>query len=296
MELPEGGLLGKVWSYWVQIRSMHIGQHAANAGYFIALSVFPTLVLLMGLLRYTGLGAESLTEMLHGILPTALMPAAQKLIMNTYQGTNSAVLSISAVTALWSASRGIHGLRTGLNAIYGVSENRGYFHTRMLSVFYTFAFLIVLVLTLVLHVFGTELLGLLPLAESPVFRFLESVVDLRFFLLLGPLVMAGMGAWYYYAPAKEPNYGLGYRTKWSMASPAAWRYAQRGSGMIYMILGGALAVIVLVLSLFFGLMSPVTVAVISLIAVFLEALLALGAFILVENLLRKHFDANGDRI
>ena len=119
---------------------------------------------------------------------------------------------------------------------------------------------------------------------------------LRFFLLLGPLVMAGMGAWYYYAPAKEPNYGLGYRTKWSMASPAAWRYAQRVSGMIYMILGGVLAVIVLVLSLFFGLMSPVTVAVISLIAVFLEALLALGAFILVENLLRKHFDANGDRI
>ena len=42
-----------------------------------------------------------------------------------------------------------------------------------------------LLLTLVLHVFGTELLNLLPLEESPVFRFLESIVDLRFFLLLG---------------------------------------------------------------------------------------------------------------
>jgi membrane protein len=171
--------------YIRRIFELNIPVYASQASFFIVLSVFPTLVLLMGLLRYTGLGAESLTEMLHGILPTALMPAAQKLIMNTYQGTNSAVLSISAVTALWSASRGIHGLRTGLNAIYGVSENRGYFHTRMLSVFYTFAFLIVLVLTLVLHVFGTELLGLLPLEESPVFQFLESVVDLRFFLLLG---------------------------------------------------------------------------------------------------------------
>jgi membrane protein len=71
-----------------------------------------------------------------------------------------------------------------LNAIYGVQENRGYFRTRFLSVFYTVSFLLTLLLTLVLHVFGTSLVELLPLSENPLLRFLESVIDLRFFLLL----------------------------------------------------------------------------------------------------------------
>ncbi|MBP3588172.1 MAG: YihY/virulence factor BrkB family protein [Clostridia bacterium] len=167
------------------IGERNIPVYASNASFFIVLSVFPTLVLLLGLLRYTGLEVENLTELLHGIIPTALMPAAQKLIMNTYNSSTGTILSISALTALWSASRGVYGLVTGLNSIYGTSENRGYFYTRTVSVLYTFGFLIVLLLTLVLHVFGTTLVELLPLESSPLFRLLESVVDLRFFVLLG---------------------------------------------------------------------------------------------------------------
>lgn len=183
-------LLQHRWVKWFlavcrYIAELNIPVYASNASFFIALSVFPTLVLLMGLLRYTGLDVENLTELLHGIVPTALMPSAQKLILNTYQSTTGTVLSVSALTALWSASRGVYGLVTGLNSIYGTSEDRGYFYTRTVSVLYTFGFLVVLLLTLVLHVFGTTLLELLPLESSPLFRFLESVVDLRFFVLLG---------------------------------------------------------------------------------------------------------------
>ena len=131
--------------YIRRIFELNIPVYASQASFFIVLSVFPTLVLLMGLLRYTGLGAESLTEMLHGILPTALMPAAQKLIMNTYQGTNSAVLSISAVTALWSASRGIVALTRGLNRMYGLTESRNYFLLR----FFAFAETLILEIALI---------------------------------------------------------------------------------------------------------------------------------------------------
>jgi membrane protein len=49
---------------------------------------------------------------------------------------------------------------------------------------YTFLFLLVLVLTLVLHVFGTGLLQFLSEASLPFFRFLSGIVDLRFFLLV----------------------------------------------------------------------------------------------------------------
>ena len=191
--------------YLQKLFELNIPVYASQASFFIVLSVFPSLVLLMGLLRYVGIEVEHLTEMLHGILPTALMPAAQKLIMNTYQGTNGTVLSISALTALWSASRGIHGLQTGLNAIYGVKENRGYFRIRFLSVVYTFGFLLVLVLTLVLHVFEPEILAWIPFSESPLFRFLESVVDMRFFLLLGVQTLL-FSAMFCVLPNRKPHF------------------------------------------------------------------------------------------
>jgi len=144
MEFPKGGLLGKAWEYFRQFSRMRIGLHAANAGYFIVLSVFPTLVLLLGLLRYTGMDAGNLMSLLSGVIPEVLLPAAEKLIISTYAYTSTAVVSVSAIGALWSASRGIYGLLVGLNTIYGVREDRGYLYTRSISMLYTFLFLVVL--------------------------------------------------------------------------------------------------------------------------------------------------------
>lgn len=184
MELPRGGLIGKGLYYWQKISRMHIGLYAANAGYFIALSVFPTLVLVLGLLRYTGMDAGDLLSLLSGFIPDVLMSAAEKLIITTYAYTSTAVVSVSAIGALWSASRGVHGLLMGLNAIYDVREDRGYIYTRGISVLYTFLFLVVLVLTLVLNVFGEAILERLPPARGAIWELLDSIVDLRFILLL----------------------------------------------------------------------------------------------------------------
>lgn len=183
-QLPKGGLIGKAVGILRDIASLDIPVHAANACYFIILAVFPTLVLLMSLLRYTGLDVIDLVHMLEGVIPTALLPEAEQLILSTYESTSRAVVGLSAITALWSASRGIYGLLTGLNAVYGVSEDRGWLYTRSISVLYTFLFLLVLLLTLVLHVFGTALLNMLSSSENPLLRFLTGVVDLRYFLLI----------------------------------------------------------------------------------------------------------------
>lgn len=179
-----GRIFGKITQLRRFIAPLRIPLHAANTGYFLILSVFPALVLLLSLLRYTALDVHSLLGLLEGVIPQALLPDAELLIVSLYENASSALVGFSAATALWSASRGIYGLLTGLNAIYQVPENRGYFQTRLISVLYTFLFLLVLLLTLVLHVFGTDLLKVLSQSEVPVLRFLTRVVDLRFFLLV----------------------------------------------------------------------------------------------------------------
>lgn len=183
-EYPRGGLIGKTVYAVRYVAGLKIPVYASHAGYFIVLAVFPSLVLLLSLLRYTGLSVDALTQMLEGVIPQALLPAAKRLIVSTYVNTSGAVVSISVLTALWSASRGIHGLITGLNAIYDVQESRGYWYTRGISMLYTFLFLLVLLLTLVLHVFGSTLLGMLSLEGNSLLAFLSDVIDFRFFLLL----------------------------------------------------------------------------------------------------------------
>lgn len=183
-QFPKGGILGRVAHAAQTVHQMHIPLHAGYTAYFLILSVFPALLLVLSMLRYTGLQVEALIELLRDFLPEALMGAVEELVYSTYLHSNGAVVGVAAITALWSASRGVYGLLQGLNAIYDVSENRSYFYTRAISVVYMFLFLLVLLLTLFLHVFGGTLLNMLTMVDNPVVIFLVDLIDFRFFLLL----------------------------------------------------------------------------------------------------------------
>ncbi|MBQ6832557.1 MAG: YihY/virulence factor BrkB family protein [Oscillospiraceae bacterium] len=182
-KIPKGGLLGQINRTVRWLASFRVGLYAAYTSFFMILSLFPGLVLLLGLLRYAGLDGNSLLAVIEGFVPEVLLPMVRRIVLSTYQNTTGTVLSLSVAVALWSASRGIYGLVIGLNAIYGVRESRGYFYTRLVSMGYMFAFLIVLLLTLLLNVFGTSLLQSLP-ADTPFVRFLYDVLGLRSILLL----------------------------------------------------------------------------------------------------------------
>ena len=178
------GSIDRITQFLRHFSQQRIGVHAASAGYFIVLSVFPLLVLLLALLRYTGLQVDTLTDFVGDFLPDALIPSAKRLIVSTYRNTSGAVVSLSALTGLWSASRGVYGLLTGLNAIYKVPESRGYAYTRSISVFYTFLFILLLIATLVLNVFGATLLDALPLQDLSLLQFLWDLVNQRFLVML----------------------------------------------------------------------------------------------------------------
>ena len=184
MNLPRKRIFQNGMELWRFALRQRVSVHAAHASYFIVLAVFPTLLLLLGLLRYTGLEVENLLQILSDVLPAVLIPAVENLIYSAYYNTSGAVVSVSAITAIWSASRGIYGLLSGLNSIYGVREDRGYFYTRMVSVLYTFAFLVVLQMTLLFHVFGASVLQAAP-EQTGFWYFLAELVDLRFFILFG---------------------------------------------------------------------------------------------------------------
>ena len=173
----------KKWlPYLRTLQQMHISTHCAHACYFIVLSVFPLLVLVFGILRYTSLRPDDLVDLIGGLIPDKLLPLVWKLISSSYENTSTTVVSLSALTALWSAGRGIYALQAGLNAVYGVDDHRNWLGRRLICAAYTFLFVLVLLLTLVLHVFGNTIVALLQ--QKPGFWVWIDLADFRFFLLV----------------------------------------------------------------------------------------------------------------
>ena len=188
-ELPEGGLIGKSLGAWKAISKLNIPLRAGYGAYFLVVSAFPALLLVLNSLRFTGLSVADLMGVLENILPAAVMDSIQELVVSTYSNASSTMAGLSLLTLLWFSSKGVYGLLNGLNAVYGVEEDRGYAYTRGISVVYALLFLVVLVLTLVLHVFGNTLTNLLHGIENPVVMFLVDLIDLRSVLLLAVQVL-----------------------------------------------------------------------------------------------------------
>lgn len=243
-----------------EIQALEIPVHAAHTSYFIVLSVFPTLVLLLGILRYTDLQAADVQEFAEGFLPSALYGIAWDLISSTYENTSRLVVSISVLTALWTAGRGIYGLVKGLNAVYGVEEDRGWLRTRLMCAGYTFLFVLVLVLTLVLHVFGNTLQELLRRQGMGWFWL---GIDLRFFLLVAVQTLL-FCAMFMFLPGGGNGFreslpgALGASVGWMSASTLFSVYVQYFPryanifGSVYTVALGMLWLYVCVCILFYG--------------------------------------------
>ena len=183
-EFPKGGLIGKTVHLWRDVSALEIPVYAANASFFIVLALFPALLLFLSVLHYTPFEVEGMARLLQGLLPDVFLEAAEELILLTYDAASGVTLGLSAVTTLWSASRGIHGILTGLNGIYGLTESRSWLKTRCISMVYTFLLLLALILTLGLHVFGAAILRFLTWLDLPVLGLFLELIDLRLFVLV----------------------------------------------------------------------------------------------------------------
>ena len=70
---------------------------------------------------------------------------------------------------------------------------------------------------------------------------------LRIFVMAGPLILLGLGLWYFLAPPKEANHRAGFRTLWGMGSVEAWRFTQKAAGIAFSVLGFVLTVVMALL-------------------------------------------------
>ena len=157
-------------------RELQLPVFAANAAFFLSLSLFPILGLLLGLIGRLSLSRTEFFSVFSQLVPTVLRPLFLEAIRTAGRG---AAMSVSALAGLWSASRGIYSLLQGLCRVSGDPAPFRPLLLRLLSVVYTAVFLLALLVTFALHNLGHTLLHLLRNSDSGVAASLEFVLHQR---------------------------------------------------------------------------------------------------------------------
>lgn len=119
---------------------------------------------------------------------------------------------------------------------------------------------------------------------------------MRIAVMAGPLVLLGLGLWYYLAAPKEANHSVGFRTYHGMGSVEAWQFTQKLAGQIYSLLGTIMTVVMSILCNCFRFMDAMVMATIAMICVLVETVVILGAWAYIRRMAKKNFDKDGNRI
>ena len=143
-----------------KITASRIGTYSAQTAFFMFLSLIPLVMLLLSLLKQIG------TESMISTVVVDFTPDVISSFFNIYMDeimddSKMSFTIVSGLVLLWSASKGVFAIIGGLNSVYEIKETRNYFFLRLLAMFYTIAFLVILVGALLILVFGDMLNDLL---------------------------------------------------------------------------------------------------------------------------------------
>lgn len=135
----------------------NVGAYSAQASFFIVISFFPFLMFLLTLVQYLPITESIMQTTMSSLFPDFINSFIGSIISEIYSKATGTIISVTVITALWSASRGFLSIVRGLNAVYSIRETRNYFVVRAISALYTLVFAAVIILTLGLLVFGNRL-------------------------------------------------------------------------------------------------------------------------------------------
>lgn len=171
-----------------RMREDHVAAYAAQAAYFTMLSFIPIIMLLLALLTYTPVNQAVLQRLFSESVPDAVYPMIMNILNDVYNRSGG-LIPVTAVATAWSAGRGVLALTTGFNCIYEVNETRGYVMLRIRSTIYTVLFILAVVLSLSVMVFGNPIHDLFRRKIPFLANITGIIISFRTLLMLGVLVV-----------------------------------------------------------------------------------------------------------
>lgn len=129
----------------------------ASLTYFLILSLFPFLIVLLNILSYTSLVRERAVLDMLQFLPLDIQSIIEGFLNDLSSSSSQGLLSVAAFVGLWTASSGVKAIIKAINLAYDYAENRHFLKLRGLSVLFTIALLLMITLVMISLILGPVL-------------------------------------------------------------------------------------------------------------------------------------------
>ena len=255
-------ILGYAYKLGVKISDNYTAACAAQAAFFILLSVVPIISLLLTITTYLPFSQQDVIDLIMSVIPDEFTSYVAEIIGDLYSRAGTTVISVSAIAMLWSASKGIAALMDGFNSMYQLRQENGSIKSRGIAVVYTFFLLIAFAIVMsayvsVSHYYQKYIQDAFAIESTvksillPIRYIMGWILFYAFILMLFVILPGGFGL----PMGKEEKMNLGNRIRSQMPGAAfssvAWLVITRIVGIYikyfpnFSVMYGSLAGIVL---------------------------------------------------
>lgn len=165
-------LFGRISDVFDIITRDRISVYAAQATLFIVISSIPFVMLLLSLSQF--IIPDRIYDFLFSFantLPGSVKDLYLTIVGEMYERPAMNLISITAVTTFWTASRGIAAVRGGIATVYKAYKNKGFMRSIAASLLYTAAFIVLIIALVLVLLFGEQLFDVLSLKFALVAQF-----------------------------------------------------------------------------------------------------------------------------
>lgn len=163
-----------------------ITVYAAQATFFIITSTIPFLLLILSLTKYF-INADRLLSLIDEHISGDIGKLLTGIVEEIVGKGGISLVSVTVITTLWASSRGVNAVMRGVSGAYGIKLKENFLYDIFRSLFYTIAFIVIIVAMLAALVFADTIQEAaedkIPLLAT-IFRIISDSGKLLFTVLL----------------------------------------------------------------------------------------------------------------
>lgn len=138
-----------------------VQDYGATLAFFWFLSIFPGVIFILALLSFFDITQASFQEQLNNLAPGSAATEFLSGIFEAIGEPRGGLLSIGAILAIWSASKGVERLVNMAIHAYGEENERNFFVSKGIALGLTFLLGVGMLLLIISNVFGSQIIEFL---------------------------------------------------------------------------------------------------------------------------------------
>ncbi len=148
----------KIFLFFCEVKNRVIKNdlitYANSLTFKLILAIFPFIIALLTLLGFLNLPTDKIIDTIVNDMPNEMAEMIGYYISDVLSERRLSLLSSSAIVAVYSASAGFHTMVKGVCNTFDINENRNFMKTRLLSLCLMIIFIVIIIATLYIVIFG----------------------------------------------------------------------------------------------------------------------------------------------